>query len=250
VRADEFAVGSGEMTFGQGNYSVDLFWRPGRWHRGYLEDRAADMERLDDATVDGTRARVYRSRGTPNDFTAMWRSDGYSLELRTGLSHPANRLDEDDFRRLLESARRVGVDAWLGAMPASVVRPDARRATIQEMLDGIPLPRGFNGDEISIEGEISNRYQLGAQVTGAVACAWIRQWIQARNRGDDKAAAAAVSAMATSKQWPILLEMSSDGYYPEAVWEYADAIAGDGTVLGGRVLTVEESYRDGLGCRR
>lgn len=55
--------------------------------------------------------------------------------------------------------------------------------------------------------------------------------------------------MATSKRWPILLEMSKDGLYPHAVWEYADAIAGDGTVRGGRVLAAEDAYRDGLGCR-
>ena len=249
LRADEFAVRSGEMTFAHGDRSAELHWRPERWHRGYVKDRAADMERLGDVSVDGIRARLYRSRETPRHFTAMWRSDGYSLEFRTGLSGPAGRLAEQDFRDLLESIRRVDVDAWLGALPASVVRPDARRSTVRRMLDGIPLPRGFDPDAISVEGEVSDRYQLGAQVSGAVACAWIRQWVEARERGDDRAAAAAVSAMATSRRWPILLEMSRDGYYPHAVWEYADAIAGGGTVLGGRVLTVEEAYRDGLGCR-
>jgi hypothetical protein len=30
-----------------------------------------------------------------------------------------------------------------------------------------------------------------------------------------------VRAMATSKRWPILREMATDGAYPEAVWELA-----------------------------
>ena len=47
----------------------------------------------------------------------------------------------------------------------------------------------------------------------------------------------------------VLNQMNADGDYPEVVWEYADAIAGDGTIMGGKRLTVEESYKDALGCR-
>lgn len=54
--------------------------------------------------------------------------------------------------------------------------------------------------------------------------------------------------MGASREWGILIEMSTEGEYPEVVWEYADAIAGDGTIVGGRVLTVEESYQAALGC--
>ena len=32
------------------------------------------------------------------------------------------------------------------------------------------------------------------------------------------------------------------------LWQYADAVAGDGTVMGGKTLTVEQSYKDALGC--
>ncbi len=89
---------------------------------------------------------------------------------------------------------------------------------------------------------------MGARVVGAVTCSWLDQWIDAAASGDSERQAEAVDALLSSKSWSILLEMDVDGDYPEVVWEYADAIAGDGTVIGGRVLTVEESYGPALGC--
>lgn len=40
--------------------------------------------------------------------------------------------------------------------------------------------------------------------------------------------------------------MNTEGAYPAVLWQYADAVAGDGTVMGGKVLTVEESYKAAL----
>jgi hypothetical protein len=55
-----------------------------------------------------------------------------------------------------------------------------------------------------------------------------------------------VVALASSHDWAILREMNSDGDYPEVVWQYADAVAGDGTVVGGKAVSVEESYKAAL----
>ncbi len=66
-----------------------------------------------------------------------------------------------------------------------------------------------------------------------MACAWIE-------RGGKEAA----EALATSRSWPILLEMNAEGDYPEVVWQYADALNGNGDVPAGKPgVTVEESYR-------
>jgi len=43
--------------------------------------------------------------------------------------------------------------------------------------------------------------------------------------------------------------MTESGAYSEVLWEYADALADDGTFVGGVLLTVEESYQNALGCR-
>jgi hypothetical protein len=85
-------------------------------------------------------------------------------------------------------------------------------------------------------------------VTGAVACAWIERWIAATRDGNASAATEAVEAMATSRRWRVLRQMEREGGYPRAIWEYADAIARDGKVVAGKVLTVEESYENALGC--
>ena len=77
-----------------------------------------------------------------------------------------------------------------------------------------------------------DRYQLAAQVSGAVACGWIGQWFDARRSGDHGREQAAVDALLGSRSWPVLREMQAKGDYPLVVWEYADAIAGRGPVHG------------------
>ncbi|MGH2715848.1 MAG: hypothetical protein ACRDM7_18560 [Thermoleophilaceae bacterium] len=50
-----------------------------------------------------------------------------------------------------------------------MVSGDAVDAT----LDGIPLPEGFVRNALERHTVVRERYQLGARVTGAVACGWI-----------------------------------------------------------------------------
>ncbi len=71
-----------------------------------------------------------------------------------------------------------------------------------------------------------------------MACAWIE-------RGGDEAR----EALATARRWPILNEMNAEGDYPEVVWQYADAFVTGGDVAAGKPgVTVQDSYRDALGC--
>jgi hypothetical protein len=55
--------------------------------------------------------------------------------------------------------------------------------------------------------------------------------------------------MATSHRWSILLEMRKGGAYPETIWQYADAMARNAPLAAGKPVTVEDSYRDALGCQ-
>ena len=104
------------------------------------------------------------------------------------------------------------------------------------MLRGVPLPPGF--DAPAGEATTRDRYQLGAKVAGAVACAWIE-------RGGEEAR----RALASAKTWPILHEMNAEGDYPEVLWQYADAFQKGGDVPAGKPgVTVKNSYRDALGC--
>jgi hypothetical protein len=245
-RADEFTVGWGEMTFGDGTRTLDLSWQAHPADSPF-DKLSGEMDRLPEVDVLGSRATVFRDRAEPDFFTALWRQDGYLLQVRTGTASGA-RLTQAEFTRVLGSLRIVSVDDWLSAMPASVVLPDDHAAAVKEMLADIPVPKGFDVAALTSESRLRDRYQLGARVSGAVACAWIGQWVQARKAGDQQAATAAVTAMASSRHWAILREMEADGDYPKVLSEYADAIAGDGTIMGGKKETVAASYKDGLGC--
>jgi hypothetical protein len=105
-------------------------------------------------------------------------------------------------------------------------------------------------DELKASKHVTDRYQLGAKVTGAVACAWIGQWVDATSKGNEGRAREAAEAMATSHQWAILLEMDDEGAWPEVLWELADAMPDDAKVSGGRPMTIAKSYTSSLGCEQ
>ena len=113
-----------------------------------------------------------------------------------------------------------------------------------------PPPDGLDIDVLVGSVGIKDRYQLGATVVSSVACLWIEQWADARTSGDTVGEVEAIDAMASSHGWAILVEMDDEGGYSDVVWEYADAIGDDGTVVGGTILTVQESYSNALGCGR
>jgi hypothetical protein len=242
TRADELGVDYGEMTLASGDRRLDLKWLPAGQYQSAVDKRADEMDDLATAPAAGVEARVFRYPGT-NDYVAVWRQGDYMVEAR-GLA-----ADADAFRTTLASLHEVDVDTWLSAMPASVVVPASQAEVIDEMLVGIPLPPGFDPTTIRTSDAVRDRYQLGAQVSGAVACAWIERWVAARDEGDETGARAAVEAMATSRTWPVLLEMDDEGDYPEALWDYAAAMATNGDVPAGRPgLQVGETYRSALGC--
>jgi hypothetical protein len=247
-RADEFSVDQGEMSFRNGKRTLELFWRTAGSYRSWVKDRAMSGRRQADVEVHGTRAVVFLYDHSRDDYTALWRHGRYTMELRVGHPSPLPPLTYARFRALLVSLEEVGVNEWLEAMPANVVVPADSQRVVNEMLADMERPRGFDPTPLYSEGAVSDRYQLGARVAGAVACAWIERWIAAVDAGDDRRAAAAVRAMQGSRDWSILREMDAAGAYPEVLWEYPAAMAGEGEISGGRPLTVEESYEDALGC--
>jgi hypothetical protein len=222
-----------------------LNWRRGgiaTWKRGREHEAAVHTT----APVLGTTADVYEYRAAGqfrdiaryHDITALWKDGKRVMEFRWAA--PSMTA----FKALLADLRRVDTDAWLSAMPASVVKTSDRRDAVTAMLDGIPLPPGFDRESIPGSKLSKDRYQLGATVAGTVACTWIRVWSQARSAGDVAAVNRAIAAMATAKHWPILREMSRAGAYPEVLEEYAAAMR-KGTWYG---RPLEGDADEGLGC--
>ena len=89
-------------------------------------------------------------------------------------------------------------------MPPSVVKPDEFAPTVRKMLKGVAVPPGFNAADVVARSVPTDRYQLGASVAGAVSCTWFARWAAARRSGNRGEVRAAVAAMATAKDWPVI----------------------------------------------
>jgi hypothetical protein len=242
TRVDEWKPGNGEMTFEREGRTLQLNWLPTSDAGpaiGPGKEPGARPE-LEFGTSDGHRATVWRYKGS-NEYTAVWRDGDTTLIARGEMMEGAA-----GFAGLVQSLRDIGVAEWLRAVPERAVTPPEHADVVDEMLAGLPLPPGLDVDALRSGAATRDRYQLGAQVAGAVACGWLATWAKAKAARDDARVQRAVVALASSRDWAILQEMNAEGDYPEGVWEYADAVAGDGTVMGGKLLTVEESYKAAL----
>jgi hypothetical protein len=217
-----------------------LNWRPGSLSE-WTRDRAASAKVRTTAPVLGTTARVYQyDGGRPGhqDITALWRYDDRVLEFRAGAA------DIAAFKVLLAALKQVDVDRWLLAMPASVVKTQDRSAVIAAMLRGVTVPPGFDPSTIKGEKLTKDRYQLGAAVSGTVACTWFKRWSDGRKNGDEAKVREAIAAMKTATDWPILKEMAGPGDYPEVLWSFVKAMPSGEWY--GRAL--EGDVDSGLGC--
>ncbi len=72
-------------------------------------------------------------------------------------SSPAGAANVAAFESLLASLRAVDTDAWLSALPASVVQTEDRSAVITRMLRGVTLPPGFDASAITGANLASDR---------------------------------------------------------------------------------------------
>jgi len=200
-----------------------------------IADRLSSGTRRDDQAVLGSEAFVVRY-DDGSSFTAMWSANGVEYEFVAD-------TNEDVFQSLLGALTHVGEAEWIASLPDTVISD--RPAAVRQYLADIPLPPAL--DPTALEnGPMESSYQVGADTIGAVACGWIEHWINAKAAGDQASMQEAVDAMAGSREWDILIDMTAEGAFSDVVWTYADAIAADGTVPGGRVLTVEESYTNAL----
>jgi hypothetical protein len=214
VNADSVDADGGEISYQSGHQSLDIDWRPADLYDGYVADRD-DVGPREHATVLGKPSILWNY--SRDDHTVIRPVVGdFMLEFR------GSGMDEAAYRDLLDHLLAIDAADLDSYLPDSFVTDDERSEVVKQMLDPIPVPDGFDSDIQSTE---IDRYQLGAQVTGAVACAWLDQYAAAKKAGDEAAAQEAVDAMTTSRDWPVLKEMNSSGDWPEAIWEISDHMA-------------------------
>ena len=226
---------SGEMTFSSGTQDLHVFWVPGAHEK---DSDKLDLTPAGTATIDGQTAFVgYYDSGSPAEFEAIWSVGDQAREARG--SFPSKAA----FLAAASTLYRVDVTTWLDAMPAWVVKPSARATEIGNMLADIPQPSGLDISKVINNGQVTDLYQLGAQVAGAVSCAWIHQWAH----GTPAERQQAIDAMATSRHWAVLLDMQKDGDYPDVVWEIADGMAGKPIQIT-KGVSLEDWSKPALGC--
>jgi hypothetical protein len=216
VHARGFEVDSGELIYGDGKHrpygpsgrQLNLTWYPTRFYRdrlrehGHVSTRAGRLTRPMTSTLLGQRATTFHYVGQrPNYATVLSPEGSVFIEISGTLG------SKGEYESVLHSLRPVGVEAWLAAMPAEVVRPVARPEAIAQMLRDIPVPPGFDASSLQSESALTDRFMLGKAVTGAVACGWLQRWLYATRAGEGAAAQEAVDAMSTARHWPVLLQM-------------------------------------------
>lgn len=218
----------GEVRYEKGDQGLDIHWRPAAQYDSYVADRR-DVSAPEALEILGRPAQLFTY--SANDHAAIREVVGdFMLEVRGA------GMDKAGYLALLDQL--VGIEpADLDShLPASFVTAAERPGVIVTMLKPIPVPDGFDK---AIASEEVDRYQLGADVTGAVVCAWVKDFAAAKESGDAAAVRAAQSALATSRDWPILKEMVSEGEFPAVVWDIADQVARG---------EVPEGTEEGLGC--
>ncbi len=238
----EFTAAQGEMRISNGHRYLELNWRPAGQYRLYLDDRSHEMTATPIMLLGQTGSMFSYNA---EDFTTILPPRGQNfLEIR------GTFLSETEYRRLIAKLYPVDVNTWLDALPESVVRPEQKAAVITEILADIPVPKGFDARKLNTD-TTTERYHVGARVTGAVTCAWVDQWAKAKKSGDAAGVQEAVDAMRSARSWKILREMDAQGDYPEVVWEFADAVVNGTLVIGKssnpKAMSTEDT-KPALGC--
>lgn len=155
-----------------GRYALDMNWAPSGLYHEALRGLRRNAT-VTHSIVLGRQVATFHERGGAYDTVFPPQGDVFVTLSLPAVEHEA----------LLRSVRAVSVDRWLAAMPAEVVQPAAKSSVIAGMLQGVPLPPGFDLSSLEAESELSNRFDLGKAVAGAVACGWIESWSAANRSG-------------------------------------------------------------------
>jgi len=222
AHARSFEVDTGSLIYKNderpGRGQLGLTWYPARFYGDRLREdghACCHVSGPVTSTLLGQRATTFAYPGQHPNYTTVLSPQG-GVFIEVGGSFGSRR----EYEAVLRSLRPVGVEAWLTAMPAEVLRPAARSAAIEQMLRGMPVPPGFDasalrfrvmpgppGSAVQSESALADRFTLARSLTGAVACDWLQRWLTATRAGDDAAAREAVEAMGTARHWPVLLQM-------------------------------------------
>lgn len=196
--------------------------------------------------IDGVEVASRPLRGEPGRHWVDWQLGDWSFYVS------GDGFDSDEqFVAALTSLAVVDPATFDAAAGTDGVVTSADRAAFVEgLLADVPLPPGFDAEQLASADGANVRYQEIARVSGAVACGWLDIWFDATETGDDATARQAADALATSADWTMLDEIADEGGWAQSVWEYADSVNGGAGIITGNGPTAptRELAESGLGC--
>ncbi len=241
--ADEIGGDTGEMIFESDRRWVTLNWFPAELYEGYVEDRRRGADAAGDVTVAGRDGILFRHDGTAPSgvtFYALWLDGPHAMELRSDVIPAAG-----EFRALAASLEAVDVDTWLAALPDDVVTPDRRDDAVETILADVPIPSNLDVEELKKRQAVRTAASLEYEVTMAVVCGWVQQWVDATRSGDDAAKSEAVEMLGAARRWDVLRDLGQGATY---VFDVADAMAAGTPVNDDRSLPTGVGYQRHIGC--
>jgi hypothetical protein len=249
---------TGFMTMQNGLRSLDVSWAPAdAYPAGLAAARRSSGSEGVEATLAGQPALTFDNGPGPasdgaGSYSTIAVIGDYTVSTMSGavpVDKPAAFLTREEYDALVAGLQQYPADSWIGILPSAIVLPSQRPAVVDGMLTGVPLPPAFDAAGLRSAAEFQDRFRLGWEVAATVACGWLESWDAARMSGDQATAQAAIDAMATSRQWPILQEMSETmAEFPNMVWQLAAAMPTNGPVAWGADTPVSDGYRDALAC--
>ena len=207
----------GEVRYVNGRRALSVHWRAAAAYDSYVADRddigpATETSLLDDPALLWSYA--------PDDHTVIGPVHGrHFLEVR------GSGLPREEYLALLGQLRRVdqaGLESTLRG--TGVVTEADRNDVVNDMLTDVTVPLDFDRFSLGVEVP-ADRYQVGVQVTQAVACAWIEVYADGLEQGDGTLVRRATDAMVDSRGWTVLTDMAETGDWSSAVWDVGPAMA-------------------------
>jgi hypothetical protein len=232
-----FEVDSGSTIFGNGTYHLTFNWYPARFYRSYLREREHRSTAVH-STILGHRATTVHYPSPANEPGANYETL-FSPWGEVAIVVRGSVASKREYQAIVNSLRRVGVNAWLNAMPPEVVKPDALDATVEQMLRGVPMPPNFDASTLPNGSLVTDRYRLGTAVTGAVTCGWLEDWVTAARNHDVTSAQEAARGLGSARNWPVLLAMVR-----EKGWK-GDELPTNGNGWASTILEVAREIRKG-----
>lgn len=250
---DEFSGQSGEMMFQNGPgalmenstpglYWIELSWSPASEHDELVKDREASAENSGAITIADQAGILFQDTDSApigSTIYALWLDGGHSLQLRSDVIPTI-----EGFTAVANELRSVDVDAWLSAMPASIVKPEERGNEIDEILARLPAPANLDVQALKDIEMVRNDHSFGYEVRNAVVCSWVQQWVDATKVGNDRGAEKAAAALA----WPGWAKSDDHGQWSSFVSDVATAMKTKHPVNGNQSVPIGVTYQRHLGC--